>query len=109
MAAAAVVTVGGLEPRDLLDLSNAMEGKPAGSGWSYSNTNYVVAGLIAQRVTGRPFNEVVTSRVIERIGLRDTYAPEFGEEGIRGDQGPVLRGPGVAGLRVDSEAGVRSG
>jgi D-alanyl-D-alanine carboxypeptidase len=74
-----------LEPRDLLDLANAREdGKPAGSGHSYSNTNYVLAGLIAQRVTGRPFNELVTSRVIERIGLRDTYVPEVGEQDIRG-------------------------
>ncbi|MDX3656605.1 serine hydrolase [Streptomyces sp. ID05-26A] len=74
-----------LEPRELLDLANARpEGRPAGSGWSYSNTNYVVAGLIAQQVTGRPFNELVTTRVIERIGLRDTYAPEVGEQDIRG-------------------------
>ncbi|MEV0135778.1 serine hydrolase domain-containing protein [Dactylosporangium sp. NPDC050688] len=71
------------EPRDLLDLANAMEGRPAGD-WAYSNTNYVLAGLIAQRVTGRPFNELVTTRIIERIGLRDTYAPEVGEQGIRG-------------------------
>ncbi|MFE9746406.1 serine hydrolase domain-containing protein [Saccharothrix saharensis] len=74
-----------LEPRELLDLANAREdGRPAGSGWSYSNTNHLLAGLIAQRVTGRPFNELVTTRVIQRIGLRDTYAPEVGEEGIRG-------------------------
>ncbi|MFI7437296.1 serine hydrolase domain-containing protein [Micromonospora haikouensis] len=72
-----------LEPRDLLDMANAMEGRPAGD-WAYSNTNYLLAGLIAQRVTGRPFNELVTTRVIERIGLRDTYAPGVGEEGIRG-------------------------
>lgn len=71
-------------PRDLIDLANAMQGEPAGGGWSYSNTNYVLAGLIAQRVTGRPFNELVTARVIQRIGLRDTYAPEAGDEEIRG-------------------------
>jgi D-alanyl-D-alanine carboxypeptidase len=74
-----------LEPRELVDLANAREdGRPAGTGWSYSNTNYVLAGLIAQRVTGRPFNELVTTRVIERIGLRDTYVPEVGEQDIRG-------------------------
>ncbi|MEU1605743.1 serine hydrolase domain-containing protein [Micromonospora matsumotoense] len=74
-----------LEPRELLDLANARtEGRPTGGGWSYSNTNYLLAGLIAQRVTGRPFNELVTSRVIERIGLRDTYVPGVGDKQIRG-------------------------
>ncbi|WP_306749505.1 serine hydrolase domain-containing protein [Saccharothrix yanglingensis] len=74
-----------LDPRELLDLANAREdGRPAGTGWSYSNTNYVLAGLIAQQVTGRPFDELVTTRVIRRIGLRDTYAPGVGEQDIRG-------------------------
>ncbi|MGA5304705.1 serine hydrolase domain-containing protein [Nucisporomicrobium flavum] len=74
-----------LAPRDLVDLANAMpDGVPAGEHWSYSNTNYVLAGLIAQRVTGRPFNELVTDRVIRRIGLRDTYVPEAGDQEIRG-------------------------
>jgi CubicO group peptidase (beta-lactamase class C family) len=54
-----------------------------GGGWAYSNTNYLLASLIAQQVTGRPFNELVTTRVIQRIGLRDTYAPESGDEEIR--------------------------
>ncbi|ROP38200.1 serine hydrolase domain-containing protein [Saccharothrix texasensis] len=74
-----------LEPRALLDLANARDdARAAGSGWSYSNTNYLLAGLIAQRVTGRPFDELVTTRVIQRAGLRDTYAPGVGEEEIRG-------------------------
>jgi D-alanyl-D-alanine carboxypeptidase len=73
-----------LEPRQLVDLANTEEGGPAGRGWAYSNTNYVLAGLIAQRVTGRPFNELVTERVIKRAGLRDTYVPGVGEKRIRG-------------------------
>ncbi|SDG21212.1 D-alanyl-D-alanine carboxypeptidase [Lentzea fradiae] len=73
------------EPRQLVDLANGMEeGRPSGGGWSYSNTNYVLAGLIAQRVTGRPFDELVTTRVIQRIGLRDTYAPAVGERDLHG-------------------------
>ncbi|MGM1063940.1 serine hydrolase domain-containing protein [Saccharothrix sp. Mg75] len=74
-----------LDPRELLDLANAREdGRAAGGGWSYSNTNYLLAGLIAQRVTGRPFDELVTTRVVQRIGLRDTYAPAVGEQDVRG-------------------------
>jgi D-alanyl-D-alanine carboxypeptidase len=69
------------EPRELLDLALAQE--PT-SGWSYSNTNYVVAGLLVQRVTGRPIGEEITKRIVERIGLRDTYWPQVGEQAVRG-------------------------
>ena len=64
-----------VEPRELLDLALTQPGTPPGSAWSYSNTNYVIAGLIVQKVTGRPLAEVVTDRVIEPLHLRDTYVP----------------------------------
>ncbi|MET1075646.1 MAG: serine hydrolase domain-containing protein, partial [Umezawaea sp.] len=55
------------EPREMVDIGLA---KPAlfapGGGWSYSNTNYVLAGLLVQKVTGRPIGEEITRRVIER-------------------------------------------
>ena len=28
---------------------------PAGAGWSYADTNYILVGMIIERVTGRPF------------------------------------------------------
>ncbi len=68
------------EPRELLDL--ALEGKasfPPGTKWEYSNTNYVVAGLLVQKITGRPLAEEITKRVIDRIGLRHTYFPQAGD------------------------------
>ncbi|MGW3044193.1 serine hydrolase domain-containing protein [Kitasatospora sp. NPDC001159] len=72
------------QPRDLLDLAFARKALFApGTGWSYSNTNYVLAGLLIERVTGRPYAEQVTRRVIDRIGLRHTYFPHAGEEDIR--------------------------
>ncbi|KRV48148.1 serine hydrolase [Wenjunlia vitaminophila] len=43
--------------------------------WSYSNPNYVLAGLIIQRVTGNTWEEEVESRIIEPLGLTGTYAP----------------------------------
>jgi D-alanyl-D-alanine carboxypeptidase len=48
---------------------------PPGTGWHYSNTNYVLAGLIIERVTGRPYGEAVTRRVIRPLGLHDTSVP----------------------------------
>ncbi|MEV7925334.1 serine hydrolase domain-containing protein [Kitasatospora sp. NPDC088779] len=68
------------EPRDLLDLALAQ--KPdfePGKGWKYCNTGYLIAGLIIQKVTGRPAGEEITRRVIDRIGLRHTYFPAQGD------------------------------
>ncbi|MFF2956726.1 serine hydrolase domain-containing protein [Kitasatospora sp. NPDC057965] len=71
------------EPRELLDEALAQKALfPAGTGWDYNNTNYLVAGLIIQKVTGRPFGEEVTRRVIDRIGLRHTYVPLPGDTTI---------------------------
>ncbi|MFD4538065.1 serine hydrolase domain-containing protein [Kitasatospora sp. NPDC058397] len=71
------------EPRDLLDGALAQQARfPAGTSWEYSNTNYIVAGLLVQKVTGRPVGEEITKRVIDRIGLRHTYFPTPGDTSI---------------------------
>ncbi|GAA2070587.1 serine hydrolase domain-containing protein [Streptomyces albiaxialis] len=63
-------------PRDLLDLALQHKADSApGTKWAYSNTNYVLAGLIVQKVTGRPVGQEITRRVIDRIGLRHTSFP----------------------------------
>ncbi|MEV7213020.1 serine hydrolase domain-containing protein [Kitasatospora cineracea] len=86
------------EPRDLLDGALAQKALFApGTGWMYSNTNYLVAGLLVQQVTGRPFGEEVTRRVIDRIGLRHTYFPATGETALREPHphGYLNTGPGA--------------
>ncbi|RKN46714.1 class A beta-lactamase-related serine hydrolase [Streptomyces hoynatensis] len=40
--------------------------------WSYSNTNYVLAGLIVEKATGHPWEQEVNDRIIEPLGLRHT-------------------------------------
>jgi len=73
------------EPRELLNVGLSQQ--PAfqpGEKYSYSNTNYVVAGLLIQKVTGRPAPEEIQRRVIDKVGLRDTYWPSQGEQRIRG-------------------------
>lgn len=72
------------DPRELLDLALQRKADFApGTNWAYSNTNYLVAGLIVQKVTGRSLAEEIDQRVIQRIGLRHTYFPAPGEEMIR--------------------------
>lgn len=44
-------------------------------GFSYSNTNYNLAGLIVTKVTGRGIGTEIEERIIKRLGLRDTYWP----------------------------------
>ncbi|MFG2989036.1 serine hydrolase domain-containing protein [Streptomyces sp. NPDC048257] len=73
-----------LEPRDILDI--ALRKKAVfepGKSWAYSNTNYVLAGLIVQKVTGRPLAEEIDKRVVRAIGLRHTYFPAAGDTTVR--------------------------
>ena len=71
--------------RDLLDVALS---KPAafepGSQFKYTNTNYIVLSLLAEKVTHRPLAEQITQRIIEPLGLSHTYYPGPGEEDIRG-------------------------
>ncbi|MFF2810364.1 serine hydrolase domain-containing protein [Streptomyces sp. NPDC058000] len=72
------------DPRDLLDIALQHKADFApGTKWAYSSTNYVVAGLIIQKVTGRPLAEEIEQRIIKRIGLRHTYFPAPGDMTIR--------------------------
>ncbi|MEV7006697.1 serine hydrolase domain-containing protein [Streptosporangium sp. NPDC051022] len=73
------------EPRELLDMGLAHEPTSApGKGWHYSNTGYVLLGLLVQKVTGRPIGEEITNRIITPLELRDAYWPGVGEQAIRG-------------------------
>ncbi|MCP2337006.1 serine hydrolase domain-containing protein [Actinomadura rupiterrae] len=52
--------------------------KPAGDPgqtWSYSNTDYVILGLLLEKVTGQRASDYITDNVIRRSGLRHTFFP----------------------------------
>ncbi|GAB3495765.1 serine hydrolase domain-containing protein [Amycolatopsis cihanbeyliensis] len=55
-----------------------------GQGWHYSNTGFVIAGMLVERLTGRDVGTAVTDLVVRPAGLRDTYWPPAGERRIRG-------------------------
>ncbi|KAB2976923.1 beta-lactamase family protein [Streptomyces sp. SS1-1] len=44
--------------------------------WAYSNTNYVVLGMIIEKATGNPWPQEVHDRIIEPLGLRHTLIPD---------------------------------
>ena len=46
-----------------------------GAGWSYSNTNFIILGLLIERVTRHPVESEIGRRILRPLGLRDTYLP----------------------------------
>jgi CubicO group peptidase (beta-lactamase class C family) len=53
--------------------ASAPPAPPRYPGWDYSNTNYILLGLIAEQVTGLPADQVIQREVLDVAGLRDTY------------------------------------
>ena len=45
---------------------------PPGTSSAYSNSDFVLLGLIVEKVTGRPLDQVVTNRIIRRLHLQGT-------------------------------------
>jgi D-alanyl-D-alanine carboxypeptidase len=43
--------------------------------FSYANTNFVLAGLIIERATGRSWEQEVQDRIVRRLHLENTIAP----------------------------------
>jgi D-alanyl-D-alanine carboxypeptidase len=50
---------------------------PPGTGYHYSNTNTVLLGLIAEKITGRPLRDEFRARIFEPLGLTGTEFPEI--------------------------------
>ncbi|MFF7162910.1 serine hydrolase domain-containing protein [Streptomyces sp. NPDC008086] len=64
------------KPEELVAL--AMTHKPdfePGTSWNYSNTNFVLAGMVIEKATGRPYGTEVRRRVIEPLHLTATSVP----------------------------------
>jgi D-alanyl-D-alanine carboxypeptidase len=53
-----------------------------GKGWDYSDTNYIVLGMIIEKVTGKRFYDEANRRVIKPLKLTNTIPQE----------GPVMKG-----------------
>ncbi len=63
-------------PYELVDYSNlyAPHFAPGTPGrWKYSNTNYVLLGLIVERATGTTLAQAIHAQVIDPLGLSSTH------------------------------------
>jgi CubicO group peptidase (beta-lactamase class C family) len=45
---------------------------PPGTNWNYSHSNYVILGLVLEKVTGKPVDELMTENVLGPLGLDNT-------------------------------------
>ncbi|PFD96040.1 D-alanyl-D-alanine carboxypeptidase [Bacillus cereus] len=46
-----------------------------GKSWSYSNTGYVLLGILIEKVTGNSYAEEIENRIIEPLELSNTFLP----------------------------------
>ncbi|MDR4189697.1 D-alanyl-D-alanine carboxypeptidase [Bacillus pseudomycoides] len=46
-----------------------------GKGWSYSDTGYVLLGILIEKVTGNSYAEEIENRIIEPLELSNTFLP----------------------------------
>lgn len=50
---------------------------PRGTGWSYSNTNYQLAGLVAEAAGGRPLHQLVRGTLLNPIGVTTPFLDQY--------------------------------
>jgi D-alanyl-D-alanine carboxypeptidase len=63
-------------PPELLALAFAHPANFApGTNWSYSNTNYIVLGLVVEALTGEPLGQALQERIFTPLALTSTSFP----------------------------------
>lgn len=78
---------------------------PPGGGWSYSNTGYIIAGLMMEAATGRDVERLVTQRIIRPLRLDATTfprSPDIAGYHAHGYELPASPGAGYADVTVVS-------
>jgi D-alanyl-D-alanine carboxypeptidase len=72
-------------PQQLIQiaLSHPVAFEP-GTDWAYSNTNYVLAGMLIERVTGSALADEISQRITRPLGLAGTYLPRGEDPAIHG-------------------------
>ncbi len=86
----------GFTPEELVTLvadSGLSDFEPGAEGqWNYSNTGYMLLGLIIEEATGKSYEENLKERIFEPLGLEQTYL----------QSGPAGTGDAAAGVLQDA-------
>ena len=72
--------------KDLIGFVDPANGEhfPPATGWFYSNTNYILAGLIIEAASGMNYEQALTTMILEPLGLHDTFYADGTASGTRG-------------------------
>ncbi|KAF6626194.1 serine hydrolase [Paenibacillus sp. EKM208P] len=46
-----------------------------GKKYNYSNTDYVLLGMIINKVTGKPYSKIVEEKILQPLNLKNTFFP----------------------------------
>ncbi len=49
---------------------------PAGQGFAYSDSNYILLGIVMEKIAGRPYYELLRERLLQPLALVNSTAPE---------------------------------
>lgn len=66
-----------------------------GTSWNYSNTNYIIAGIILEQVSGRQVHELIRDSILAPLHMDHTFyppqeTPAYGFAGFWGDGGRYI-------------------
>ena len=64
------------QPEDLVAYAfdkPPFSGESSTGQWTYTNTGNVIAALIAEKATGKPFKEILTTEILKPLGLKNTF------------------------------------
>src|SRR5438309_5741990 len=85
------VMPGMLKPTDAQQIMDAWGRKPLdfdpGTKWQYSNTNYVVAGVIVEKVARMPLLQFLQQKVFAPLGIKSTFNTDEGPLGENDPRG----------------------
>jgi len=69
------------EPADLLEFSRTRQ-VPVGPGFAYSDTGYILLGVMLEHVTGRAFHELLHEKIFEPVGMTRSWMPWRSEPAV---------------------------
>jgi CubicO group peptidase (beta-lactamase class C family) len=66
-----------LKPESAQQILDTWAKKPLdfepGTQWQYSNSNFVIAGQIVEKITGRPLMDLLTERIFRPLGMHSVW------------------------------------